>query len=50
MKKLENKVAIITGASGGLGKATAIAFAKAGANVAICARSLDKLQKVSDEC
>ncbi len=50
MKKLKNKVAIITGASGGLGKATAIAFAKAGANLAICARSLDKLQAVSEEC
>ncbi len=50
MKKLENKVAIITGASGGLGKATAIAFPKEGANVAICARSLDKLQEVADEC
>lgn len=34
MKLLEGKTAIITGASRGIGKAVAIAFAKAGANVA----------------
>ncbi len=50
MKKLENKVAIITGASGGLGKGTAIAYAKAGANVVICARRLEKLQEVAKIC
>lgn len=50
MKKLENKIAIITGASGGLGRGTAIAFAKAGANVVICARRLEKLQEVADAC
>lgn len=50
MKKLEDKVAIITGASGGLGKATAIAFAKAGANIAICARNIDRLKETSKEC
>ncbi len=50
MKKLENKVAIITGASGGLGKGTAIAYAKAGANVVICARRLEKLQEVAKVC
>ena len=50
MKKLENKVAIITGASGGLGKGTAIAYAKAGANVVICARRLEKLTEVAKAC
>ena len=50
MKKLENKVAIITGATGGLGKGTAIAYAKAGANVVICARRLEKLQEVAKVC
>ncbi len=50
MKTLENKVAIITGASGGLGKGTAIAFAKSGANVVICSRRIDKLHDVALEC
>ena len=50
MKRLENKVAIITGASGGLGKGTAIAYAKAGADVVICARRLEKLQEVAKVC
>ena len=47
MKKLENKVAIITGASGGLGRGTAVAYAKAGADVVICARRLEKLEEVA---
>lgn len=50
MKKLENKVAIITGASGGLGRATAKAFAKAGADVTICARNMEKLEEVAQQC
>ncbi|MFT7584704.1 MAG: NAD(P)-dependent dehydrogenase (short-subunit alcohol dehydrogenase family) [Cellvibrionaceae bacterium] len=35
---MENKVALVTGGSSGIGKATAIAFAKAGANVVITSR------------
>ncbi len=50
MKKLEYKVAIITGASCGLGRGTAIAYAKAGANVVICARRLEKLKEVAEAC
>ncbi|CRK81842.1 SDR family NAD(P)-dependent oxidoreductase [Neobacillus massiliamazoniensis] len=46
---MENKVVMITGASKGLGRALALAFAKEGAKLAICARSSEILLKVKDE-
>ncbi|NJK37568.1 MAG: SDR family oxidoreductase [Oscillatoriales cyanobacterium RM2_1_1] len=39
--------AIVTGASGGIGRATAIALAKAGIHVALVSRSLDKLEQTA---
>jgi short-subunit dehydrogenase len=39
--------AIITGASSGIGKATALAFASKGINLALVGRSLDKLETVA---
>ncbi len=43
MFSLKDKVALITGASQGIGRATALAFTSAGAKVAAAARSTDKL-------
>ena len=48
-QKLEGKVAIITGASAGIGVATAIALAAEGAFVAIAARRADKLNEVAQK-
>lgn len=46
--KLEGKVAIVTGASSGIGEATAIALAAEGAKVAIAARRAERLQAVAE--
>ena len=46
---LEGKVALITGASRGIGKATAIGFANAGADVVVASRKLPDLELVADE-
>jgi NADP-dependent 3-hydroxy acid dehydrogenase YdfG len=47
---LKGSVVAITGASSGIGQATALAFAKQGARLELCARRLDKLQAVAEQC
>jgi len=46
---LEDKVTLITGASQGLGRALALAFAREGARVAINARSEESIGPVAEE-
>lgn len=44
MASLNGKIVLITGASSGIGKATATAFAHEGCRLLLCSRRLDKLQ------
>jgi NADP-dependent 3-hydroxy acid dehydrogenase YdfG len=46
---LNGKTAIITGASSGIGEATTMALAKAGANVALAARRTDRLEELKEK-
>jgi NADP-dependent 3-hydroxy acid dehydrogenase YdfG len=47
MTSQSKRRALITGASSGIGKATALAFAKAGIDVALVSRSQDKLEAIA---
>jgi len=48
--RLLNKTVLITGASSGIGAATAVLFAKGGANLVLLARRADPLKKIADAC
>lgn len=47
--RLHNKVAIITGASSGIGSATALLFAKEGASLVLAGRNEKALEKITDQ-
>jgi NAD(P)-dependent dehydrogenase (short-subunit alcohol dehydrogenase family) len=47
--RLDGKVAIVTGASSGLGAAFALGLAEAGADVAICARRVSRLEATAEQ-
>lgn len=49
MNEMKNQVALVTGASSGIGKAAALKFASEGAKIALVSRRADKLAEVADQ-
>lgn len=49
MFDLKGKIAVVTGASSGLGKDAALAYANAGANVCLLARRVEKIEELANE-
>ncbi len=49
MKNLEGRVVLVTGASGGLGEACALAFADEGCDLVLAARRKEELEKVAEK-
>ena len=49
MFNIQNRVAVVTGASDGIGRDIAIGLAKAGADIIVCGRRKQKLEEVKAE-
>jgi hypothetical protein len=49
MQSLKDKVVFVTGASSGIGEATAEAFAALGARILMCARRAERLEKLAEK-
>lgn len=49
MKKLDGRVAIVTGSTSGMGRATAVLFAREGAKVVVTGRNEERAKAVVDQ-
>ena len=49
MSRFEDKVVLVTGAGGGLGRASALRFAEEGARVVVADKDLDRAQSIAEE-